>query len=305
MHGLRAGRICDANLAFLEEEQRKHERCEETRILYVALTRAKEHLLLVADNRKGAQKAAAPFVQAGVWPEAADKPNTEKLNIPVLHVAYQKPEEFLYRAKNLPVQRISPQELKEWGPIYQARKAHYEELLAERELSPSEQVETGDGFTAQQQEGAQLGTVCHRTLQLLLAPQAPTVQAAVHNAVEAAGVTISEDKVLALLVPFVKSESFAQIKQMDCLARELPFSFVSPGGQVQSGVMDAVLRQPDGTIWVVDYKTDQIPVGGTEELLKKYRPQLEVYAQAAQKIFQTKQVRCSAVFLRTFAVCDL
>ena len=52
IHGLRVGDIKDVSMPFLEEEQDKHEACEEMRILYVALTRAREKLLLVGNEIK-------------------------------------------------------------------------------------------------------------------------------------------------------------------------------------------------------------------------------------------------------------
>ncbi len=244
-------------------------------------------------------------MSGGVWPSASGETTTEKLNIPVWRFAYQKPETFLYREKNLPVERISSQELQQWRDVYPARKARYEEMLAERDLSPSELAHTQEDFSPRQSQGTALGTVCHRVLQHLLTPQAVETQKVINQVVKTAGVGVPVEEVTALILPFVQSDSFSQLKQMDCLARELPFSFVTSGRDVQSGVMDAVLRQADGTIWIVDYKTDQIPPGGTGELLEKYRPQLEIYAQAAKKLFHTQRVRCSAIFIRTFAICDL
>ena len=79
----------------------------------------------------------------------------------------------------------------------------------------------------------------------------------------------------------------------------MPFSYVAENGLIENGVMDAVLENSDGTIWVVDYKTDKIPAGGTQQLVEKYRPQLTVYQRAAQKLFPGKKVICSAVFLRS------
>ena len=70
--------------------------------------------------------------------------------------------------------------------------------------------------------------------------------------------------------------------------------------------MDIVLERPDGSIWVADYKTDRIVPGAEKDALdEKYSAQLAVYRQAAQKLFPGKAVRCSAVFVRTFAAVDL
>lgn len=306
MHGLRAGRVCDANLAFLEEEQKKHERCEEVRILYVALTRAKEHLLLVADGRKGAEKAAAAFVTAGLWPQETRKQvGGDEVQVPVSYFTYDKPENFLYRqSRPLPEEVLAP-DLQAWRQTYDARRARYEQLLSEQSLSPSERVASPETPAAAQPGGAEIGSVCHRTLQLLLMQPSLPVQTALHQAVADTGFTQVEEQAAAVVLPFVKSELFTSIRQSRCLACELPFSFLAQDGQVVSGIMDAVLRRPDGTIWVVDYKTDLIPPQGPEVLLEKYRPQLAVYQEAARQLFATGEVRCSAVFLRAFAACDL
>ena len=86
----------------------------------------------------------------------------------------------------------------------------------------------------------------------------------------------------------------------------MPFSFLTEEGNIESGVMDAVLECPDSSIWVVDYKTDKVEPGQERQLLEeKYRLQLGVYQAAAQKLFAGRPVRCSAVFIRTFAAVDL
>ena len=109
-----------------------------------------------------------------------------------------------------------------------------------------------------------------------------------------------------LLNPFLHSPLFQQIRACKILGCEMPFSFLAADGSVESGVMDAVLEQPDGTIWILDYKTDQIKPGCEKSVLEeKYLPQLTVYAQAGQKLFPKRSVRCSAVFLRTIAAADL
>ena len=306
MHGLRAGKICDANLAFLEEEQKKHERCEEIRILYVALTRAKEHLILVADGRKGAEKAAAPFVAAGLFPhEKVPCLGREEVQVAVSYFDYIPPEQFLYRPVVTATPGQAPQELVQWRKTYEQRRARYHTLLAQTSLSPSQLVQENRPFSVSQQSGAVLGTVCHRALQLIAKNPSTPLAEAVREAAGTTGLLSCEQEALELLEPFVRSDVFAEIKKCRLLASEMPFSFVNEAGLVSSGVMDAVLQQADGTVWVLDYKTDHIPAEGLTSLLEKYRPQLTVYAKAARKLFTVRPVRCSAVFVRAFAACDL
>ncbi len=299
MHGLRAGKICDANLAFLEEEQKKHERCEEVRILYVALTRAKEKLLLVADGRKGAEKTARAFVQAGLWPDG----KTEILQIaddrvPVSYFPYEDPARFVYRTHAAPETSWPKLALSSWKTNFEARRARYEQLRAEQNLSPSARVETAALLTPAQQTAAEVGTVCHRALQLMLNRACPDGLQAVKRAVQETGLTACAPDAAEIIGPFASSAIFTALRACKLIAAEMPFSCVAGNGLVENGVIDAVLERADGSIWVVDYKTDKIPAQGTSKLVEKYRPQLAVYQAAVRQLFPDKTVQCSAVFLR-------
>ncbi len=299
MHGLRAGKICDANLAFLEEEQKKHERCEEVRILYVALTRAKEKLLLVADGRKGAEKAARAFVEAGLWPDGqTEKLGPEEIAVPVSYFAYEDPAAFIYRTHPAQEIALTSLDLAKWKTAFDARKARYEKLQVEQTLSPSERVESNTLLAPEQQAAAEVGTVCHRAMQILLTQPQPDVGQVLTQAARETGLVTREQAAAEIITPFVTSDVCAQLRACKLIAAEMPFSYAAESGLVESGVIDAVLERPDGTIWVVDYKTDKIPAGGTQQLVEKYRPQLTVYKSAAQKLFPDKEVVCSAVFLR-------
>ena len=306
MHGLRVGKICDANLAFLEEEQKKHERCEEIRILYVALTRAKEKLILVADDRKGAQKAARGFVQAGLFPDGATPcVGGDEVAVPVSYFAYERPENFVYHVAKPSVPAAITQKLSAWKTVFSARCERYEKLQAEQRLSPSARVEQAGLLSPQQQAAAELGTVCHRALQILVAHPELSGQAAAHRAAAETGFPAREQEAGALLSAFCQAEIFREIQTCRLLGAEMPFSYLAESGLVENGLMDVVLERADGSVWIVDYKTDQIPADGPQALLDKYRPQLSVYQQAARQLFAGKPVRCSAVFLRAFAAVDL
>ncbi|MCQ2410410.1 MAG: UvrD-helicase domain-containing protein [Elusimicrobiaceae bacterium] len=299
MHGLRVGKVCDANLAFLEEEQKKHERCEEVRILYVALTRAKELLLLTADDRKGAAKAAAPFVNAGLWPDGAEEVGGDEVRVPVSYFAYDKPAHFLYRAAVREQPSFDLAQLPAWQQAYQARQARYEALLASSRLTPSQRADETTTLTPAQQAAAEVGTVCHRALQLLFTGNDMSVPQALARAAAQSGLPTREKEAAEILVPFTQSALFAQLQACELLAAEMPFSSLGEGGVVESGVMDAVFKRPDGTIWVVDYKTDQLPPAGPQALVEKYRPQLAVYACAAAQLFAPARVETSLVLLRS------
>lgn len=300
MHGLCAGKISDANLTFLKEEQKKHERCEEVRILYVALTRAKEKLLLVADGRKGAPQAARAFAQVGLFPDGTSTQlGGDEVLVPVQYAPYQDPAGFVYRPQSSTGAATAQEELARWKQLAQTRQQHYDALLAEQHKAPSALVEESAVLTPAQQDAARLGSICHGALHRLLGEPGVTLDTAVNQSAGQAGCPERAPEAAAILEPFCHSALFAQLKTSTFLAGEMPFSYLADNGLVESGVMDGVLEQPDGSIWVVDYKTDKIPARGIAELVEKYRPQLTVYKQAAQKLFPGRTVKCLAVFVRT------
>lgn len=305
MYGLEVGKICDANSAFLKEEQKKHERCEEIRILYVALTRAKDRMVLVADARKGAEKYMKSFVNAELFPDGKlTTVGNDELLVPVSYIDYQSPDDSRFYQVPPPAKQKILDKLPAWRNAFDERKARYQALLSERDLSPSAQADN-ETLSPEQRAAADVGTVCHRALLSLLTGPVQAVTHAVQEAALSAGLPETAAQAAAILTPFCASDVFAQITSCKFLAGEMPFSFVNEQGQVTSGVMDAVLERPDGSIWVVDYKTDKIPAAGTQQLVEKYRPQLTVYLQAAQKIFPGKKVTCSAVFVRAGESADV
>ncbi len=305
MYGLRVGKICDANLAFLEEEQRKHERCEEIRTLYVALTRAKDRMVLVADQRTGAEKSAAAFKQAGLLPDGvACQVGDAEVQVPVTYIPYDKPEHFIYRHVTAAVQSSALPALENWRDRFAARQARYEALRAEQALSPSARTEIS-GENATVSRAALLGTICHRALQLRFTESEKSAAQIVSQAAQEAGQPALETEAAALLDVFYRTDTFARLQTYKLLAAEMPFSFLTPEERVETGVIDAVFERPDGGIEVVDYKTDHIPASGAPALLEKYRAQLTVYRQAAQKIFPSKQIVTSLVLVRTGECAEL
>ena len=305
MYGLRAGKICDVNLAFLEEEQKKHSRCEEIRILYVALTRAKEKLVLVADGRSGVEKTAAAFVAAGLWPDGKIPQVTTpdgSLQIPVQYKAYVPPRDFLYRAQTATsANTFLASDWTAWHQAYTARKAAYDTCLVTSQNYAPSAVAGESLLSSQQQQGAELGTICHRVLEILLSSGGADVTKICEQAAQQVGAAGRAQEAAQLIGPFVKSGLFKEISAYKVLACEMPFTVSLPDGSIQNGVMDAVLQTPQG-IWVIDYKTDQVKPGGERALFaKKYQEQLAQYRQAAQHIFPGQPVRASAVFVRTFA----
>ena len=73
------------------------------------------------------------------------------------------------------------------------------------------------------------------------------------------------------------------------------------GGKIVRGIMDLIFKAQDGTIYIIDYKTDE------KILPEKYLPQQQCYKQAASEIFQMPEssVKTILFYLRYGKAVDI
>lgn len=80
------------------------------------------------------------------------------------------------------------------------------------------------------------------------------------------------------------------------------FNFMhNTGGKIVRGIMDLIFKAQDGTIYIIDYKTDE------KILPEKYLPQQQCYKQAASEIFQMPEssVKTILFYLRYGKAVDI
>ena len=85
------------------------------------------------------------------------------------------------------------------------------------------------------------------------------------------------------------------MREGDQLLREFKFSILDNASDYASGledekvllqgVVDCALIEADG-ITIVDFKTDRVTKDSLPSLTAHYRPQVETYAQALERIFE-------------------
>lgn len=297
LHGLRAGKYADINLAWLEEEQKLHAQCEEVRVLYVALTRAREKLLVLGNEESDARTIAAHFMQAGRFPQPGERP--EKLGaedgLRVRYIEYRDPEEFIYKHRPCGAAGAQERDLAAWRRAYDARMDEYARLRAFRAaLAPSSQ---GAGEDVADVEAAALGKLAHEALLRCWRRPQDGLDACLDAAARDGGAPSLKEKAREMLAAFFASPLFRRLRGLKTLGAEMPFSFSTPQGVV-SGAADLILQEEDGGVLVVDYKTDKVPPGAEQEAARKYRPQLLAYMRAARALYPNAQIRGAVVFLR-------
>jgi len=103
---------------------------------------------------------------------------------------------------------------------------------------------------------------------------------------------------IAAIVSFLQSNIGARIRQADIVHREVPFAIAMPPHHISQsfegadermivhGIIDCIFEE-GGALHILDYKTERV-AGDLHDAAEKYRPQMELYQLAAEKIFGKK-----------------
>jgi ATP-dependent exoDNAse (exonuclease V) beta subunit len=269
--------------AALGEERQRAEAAEERRVFYVAMTRAKERLILSGAAKLGAENggSSAPIcwiapalTAAGIEPTILRTEELlERTGVVVAAPAFEPPGE----PEPGPLER-PPTPTLSYSALAAYERCGYRFYL-ERVLGLDPVAGRVAGAGALER-----GVLAHEILERLdlRRPRAPE--------------GVPED-VAGLVEGFIGSELFARLRVASDVRREEGFAFLLESGALVTGALDLVARERDGNVLVVDYKTDQLDgVDPTEVVARAYRTQQLVYALAALRA-GAKTVEVIHVFL--------
>lgn len=145
---------------------------------------------------------------------------------------------------------------------------------------------------------AQKGTLMHLCFQKLDEHKEYTkqmIQELVDDMVRRKIITELEGKSINTykLYSYTKSELFKQLKNAKRVYKEQPFYISLTADEIYGngckdnilvqGIIDLYFVNQDGSIVLVDYKTDYVEKGKENELVEKYRKQLEIYRKALEQ----------------------
>ncbi|HVR83160.1 MAG TPA: 3'-5' exonuclease, partial [Planctomycetota bacterium] len=253
--GVKCGDVMNAGAAALGHLDREREREEWRRLLYVAVTRTRELLLLL-----GSAGARDESFLGLLLPDLASRARITR-------------KKFV-RPPFRPAPETASKKIPDWQPFiarWKVREGRGRPV--ERFTSPSklEEAELVDRilFTSESpatpSRASEIGTACHRVLE--------------HLDFAAPGIPHGTDPDAAeILRKFFKSAAFRELGRAEILARELPF-VLPRGEQVVQGVIDVVYRIR-GKTYAADYKTDTLLEPG------KYRVIREIYSEAVRRVLK-------------------
>ncbi len=286
---LRVGDKSNAAAAWFERENERHESAEEVRVFYVALTRARERLVVVAGpsrNRARWLDALAPWGYDVKQPPADDTRIDEGR---VLHRVMVPRPTTRQRSHTLSSTTLEARTRYD-AAMERMRVAAEDPPL----VSPSrlgEQIDRLEaargGAEAARDVGRAVGIVMHRLLQRWDGATREETLARVRQlsveTAEAERIAVKpvEDEACSIAETFLGSELVGKLGEIEVLGRELPVLSRWEAGRVLRGSIDLLYRDAEGTVVVADYKTDRET--DAQRLREVYARQLRGYAAAVQQ----------------------
>jgi ATP-dependent helicase/nuclease subunit A len=284
-----------------KEEEYLYLEAEETRLVYVAATRAK-NMLVISSSAKNNYK--------NPWEELLTETEEESyLEIP------NEPK---------PVSDVKSGSLS------------IEDLLAEREavntwqttlkqksyelLSPTDQVDKEELGLIKRREGGGViwGTMIHQLFETLIKGN-EDVDTAIDRLLEEYNEFMDRrNEILLIVERFQQSELWQRIQQAEEVYTEVPFSMKLTDGDplydqlkkdnmpvLFSGVIDLVIREREG--WtIVDYKTDRVEERNDLSILsEKYGEQVRQYYQVWRELTGEQITRAEIYFVDEDTVVEV
>ncbi len=288
--GLAAGSERDAAAVWLDRENERHDVAEEARVFYVATTRAREKLVLLASHSRKRSRWLAALEPWGFAVDDRPADGARLAGNTVLHRSLEPRGEVTPAAPADPRQvdaavatyrRVLEQMQAAVGPRLQAPSGL-------RDDDPPAPGEPGrPGRAASRETAKAAGIVMHR----LLERPPDTAErgdwdARLDELVEAvaAAEEVPVDRLRKecheLLTGFASSELWGRFAAVEVLGREAPLLWRDDDGKHWRGTIDLLYRDAEGQVVVADYKTDR----GSDDaaLVARYRDQLTRYAEGVR-----------------------
>lgn len=265
-----------------KQEVKEHAASEAKRLLYVALTRARDYLILPDFPSRHSSNLLQSYILGTATRYK------ERLGLP----AWQRPNQDLYHKVH---PTMAPKDL--------SRDALPQVLLVSPSLHntlpmPQRPTNTASGKF----QGRQLGRVVHEALAALILEQDTTL--AIQKACAHQGIPEAQEEVAELLDHMKNHPLFHEILAAPRKAIETPFQ-VRIADQIVHGRIDLLYESNDKT-HLLDFKTDVVSLGAEKKVATErgYLQQLTLYRQALANLGITVD-KSLLFFIRTGGLVEL
>jgi ATP-dependent exoDNAse (exonuclease V) beta subunit len=286
------------NYQALSDFEDKRSRAEEQRLLYVAMTRARDFLVIpaywastteltrdgkprsgsllsyIADKLPDPETALRAGCPEGMTIHDVSGLDLEPGTPPPFRLKIGRPKPGARGIKT------AAAELDHWHQAQDALAASFE--VGRPLATATEGVSMEE--RAKPAMGAVFGSLVHRLLEMGDWERPEDLELIAEVEAQAMGAAPSmTEKAVKMVARAVGSDLIGRILKSDRYSREVPFTFDNEGTIVE-GVMDVVFEEGN-RISVVDFKTDKVSRSDLKLKAEVYKPQVETYARAIEHIF--------------------
>ena len=325
--GLAVGGYSSFSSILTKEKRRVKEDAERRRLLYVAMTRAQERLVLSGGSPSRVSSGAfLEFLQGAGGSELGNL-DCDRFTIGTTSCS----QTFVppLSRQSLPLEQTeqtwrSPPDLTSWIESWDHRDRMWQRLsVMPTHLTPTSQLDHDYSLSSKSRHarvtggvGALIGTLTHHVLERWdFAQKRECLEGLISRVCE---VGISQDyenergmiyeEVTNILESFISSPIYHTLQRATILGREVPFTLpwdcvesqsqaINESLCVMEGAID-LIYEVDGHVWVADYKANRLTEKDLATWITFYKKQTEVYRQAAKRCLQLSEVKCQLIFLR-------
>ena len=316
--GLRMDDLWSLPGVFLHAKQREREEYERRRLLYVAMTRPRQRLVVsFADrDRRGGDSLLSMLEQAAEAELTAGTSRTVACGAGGIEVEVVE-EDPEFDEPGVPPAEATRGDADgascDWSSyesLWRGRRERYEaRRQAPTFLSPSRLKEAGEAAQARRPRGLQrdtalvLGEAAHRMLEhwdFQTRRPAEDLEGAIAR--HASGLppeqqTAVVDELKAMWAALIGSPLYEELRTARILGREIPFVLPWEGETIMEGVIDVVYERGD-RLYVADYKTDRVDDGDTARVMEEYGQQARVYTEAVRRSLDREVAAFRLLLLR-------
>lgn len=317
--GTRIGQTADLAGLYIAEKNRLRIAEEQKRLLYVAMTRAREHLVVScapANRRSGGSFQAMLDTTlndsiGGAESSTRIAIGKGKIEIDVVHQSLSAPSHApakIKRSKKKPNWKLYIETWARRTEIFEKAQQTTPfltpTLLKRQEEASSEAGDKLSIRAPQKTPALVVGDLTHRFLQTWQLGGATAnlheqLRSFIDVALPADFVSdraLIETEMHEILDNYCRSKSYAELKGAKILGREVPL-LMPWQDQIMEGVIDLIYEK-NGLLYLADYKTDRIKRSELRHGAERYRQQAEIYVQAARKSLAREVAAFKLIFLR-------
>jgi len=317
--GLRAESHWSLAGLYIAEKARLREEEEQKRVLYVAMTRAREHLMIsCAPAERSRAGSYLSLLEETLNEEIAARNESHlitagdgTIELQVVRESLSPPGRARTTAREEPLQM----DWQSYARLWQQRARECESalrtplfltptLLKLREAELTEALPEREKLSVSSELPLLIGELTHRFLENwdfgddpaeFRARLEPLLDKWIEPKQQANREQLQRE-LEEILASFFSSGAYRELSSSQILGREVPL-LIPWDGRIMEGVID-LLYEREGQLFLADYKTDRVEKKDLSQHAENYRYQVEIYSEAARRSLKRDVAGFKLVFLR-------